>query len=388
MIVFDARNIISYEKFHFFIAVTKLKFQQKRNDIFEKYHFLEPLPWNSVAEDYRSFRNEYRALIYDVLKKTISFYRPFLPKNLFIACFGSFFKTTERILSDLDFTICYDEVKTPKYECAEEIIDYSISQILGFTIDHVHGNFQHYPQMHDFDSYTEKDNCYCLQFENDSVTYSCGPKTLQENLTNIKNVRDYKTLLTSFEIKYKEKKDIDSLYSILILENNTEHDFLYDLSKLEDQYDICDGYNFNLSVFKVKEKFCISDIKKMLKYGGIVEFYIFIAKLRKKIPLGKPYSMTIEEIWENKSFVQLLGLDYVCRLKNAYYAFLFYWNRIEYSLAKRNIALSTRCYKEFNILTMNEILYADWGKSTDMDVIISSKNNLSILIQEGLKLAF
>ena len=203
MFIFDASSIISYEDFDTFIRDEKGFFIKERNKIFKKYSFFEKKDWDGNIEKYQNFRNDYRGLVQKVIKDTISFYRPYLPRELFIFEFGSFVKRTERIFSDVDFTICYDEKKTGAYECAEELLDYSIAKIFDYSIDHVHGNFQHYPKHPEFDKLTELDNQYRIQFENHSIDYSCGPETLSENLTNIKNVRDYQTLLTSFEIKYQ-----------------------------------------------------------------------------------------------------------------------------------------------------------------------------------------
>lgn len=384
MIVFDARQIISYEDFDMYIEKESEYFKKERERIFEKYNFFAKIEWDGNIKKYQAFRNEYRDLIQKIIIDSISFYRPYLPKNLFIAEFGSFAKRTERIFSDIDFTICYDEVKTDQYECAEELLDYSIAKILGYSIDHVHGNFQHYPKHPEFDKLSESDNHYLLQFENKNIEYSCGPETLAENLTNIKNVRDYKSLLTSFEIKYQKKADIDSLYSIEILENNTSHDFLSDLSALEKMNDICEGYQFKFEPSVLEDNFAISEIKKILKHDGIVEFYIFLSMLRKKIGFNKKYSMNVETIWENEKFIKFYGNDFVEKLHESFILFLFYWNRIEYSLLSRGIPLSTRCYKRFSTSELNKILNNDWGNGTTIQKIILSKNQLLEVIKIGV----
>jgi len=386
MIIFDARNIISYHKFHSFIAQKQNFFSAQKSNIFEHYGILKPVPFDGNIDKYQKFRNEYRALVQCLLKEVISYYRNYLPKELLIAEFGSFAKHTERIFSDIDFTICYDEHKTEKYACVEEIIDYTLAEILGFSIDHVHGKFQHYPEIPEFNSLTEKDNHYRLVFdEGNFIDYKCGPEALVENLTNIKNVRDYESMLTGYEEKYKNKINIDCLYSIEILENTTEHDFLDDLSKLEDKYDICEEYRFKLNDSKLDEQFSVSDVKRILKHDGIVEFYTFIAKLRKIVHLSDSYSMNMDMLWNNESLIRLFGMEYLIRLKECFIFFIFYWNRIELSLHLRGIALSTRCYKKFFIDEINRILNSDWGKTTSIEAIISSKNNLTQMIKEGLE---
>lgn len=384
MILFDARKITSFEDFESFLKKETDIFNSTKISLFEKYDMLKADLTESSIEEYQSFRNEYRELVQRIIKDVIAHYRHHLPKNCLITEFGSFIKRTERILSDIDITFCYDEEKTEIYECAEELIDFTIASVLGFSIDHVHGNFQHYPKNEEFNKLTESDNHYRIQFDENLIDYKCGPETLAENLTNIKNIRDYKTLLTSFEIKYQKKADIDSLYSIEILENTTNHDFLLDLMKFDEKYDICDNYQFKLQDSYLNENFSISELKKILKHNGIVEFYIFIAKLRKSVELFNSYYMNIEMLWHNKPFIDFFGFDFVNRLRTSFITFIFYWNRIELSLKKRGIALSTRCYKSVTKKEINNILNNDWGYSTNIDTILTSKNNLTHMISEGL----
>ena len=384
MILFDARKITSFEDFESFLKKETDIFNSTKISLFEKYDILKADLTESSIEEYQSFRNEYRELVQRIIKDVIAHYRHHLPKNCLITEFGSFIKRTERILSDIDITFCYDEEKTEIYECAEELIDFTIASVLGFSIDHVHGNFQHYPKNEEYNKLTESDNHYRIQFDENVIDYKCGPETLAENLTNIKNIRDYKTLLTSFEIKYQKKADIDSLYSIEILENTTNHDFLLDLMKFDEKYDICDNYQFKLQDSCLNENFSISELKKILKHNGIVEFYIFIAKLRKSVELFNSYYMNIEMLWHNKPFIEFFGFDFVNRLRTSFITFIFYWNRIELSLKKRGIALSTRCYKSITKKEINNILNNDWGYSTNIDTILTSKNNLTHMISEGL----
>lgn len=384
MILFDARKITSFEDFESFLKKETDIFNSTKISLFEKYDILKADLTESSIEEYQSFRNEYRELVQRIIKDVIAHYRHHLPKNCLITEFGSFIKRTERILSDIDITFCYDEEKTEIYECAEELIDFTIASVLGFSIDHVHGNFQHYPKNEEYNKLTESDNHYRIQFDENVIDYKCGPETLAENLTNIKNIRDYKTLLTSFEIKYQKKADIDSLYSIEILENTTNHDFLLDLMKFDEKYDICDNYQFKLQDSCLNENFSISELKKILKHNGIVEFYIFIAKLRKSVELFNSYYMNIEMLWHNKPFIEFFGFDFVNRLRTSFITFIFYWNRIELSLKKRGIALSTRCYKSITKKEINNILNNDWEYSTNIDTILTSKNNLTHMISEGL----
>lgn len=179
--------------------------------------------------------------------------------------FGSLTKQSDRIESDIDLTICYDVPKTKLYENVEELIDYSIVYIFENSIDHIHGKFQHYPMIHDFDDLNEQDHLYVLDFGDGKIEYRCGPHTLPENLMNIKNVRDYGSLIAGYEEKYQLKCNMDCLYSVIILENTTEHDFIHDLSKLEQSSDIFSQYNKRCHEYSFGEIIAVSDMKRALK---------------------------------------------------------------------------------------------------------------------------
>ncbi|PUE11252.1 hypothetical protein B9Z51_02780 [Limnohabitans sp. T6-5] len=384
MFVFDAQNITTKKNFDLFVEAKMSYFKQRKDDLFKKYSTLEKSCWDGDFEKYESFRYEYSEIIYGIMLDAISKYRSYLPDKCLIAEFGSFAKRTERIFSDLDFTICYDEPKTEQYEVAEVLIDYTLASILGFSIDHIHGKFQHYPDMPEIHLYSDKDNHYRLVFQDGSIDYKCGPETLIENLIHIKNVRDYQSMITGYEEKYIYKCNIDCLYSIKILENSTKHDFLGDLSALEQKYDICDGYVFDLDPYELKNSFQVSEIKQVLKSKGVVEFYIFIASLRKKLNFSDSYSMNISELWSNKVLLEFFGTAYIVELKKSFLEFIFYFNRIEFSLNRRSIPLSTRCYEVFTLISINELLAQDWGRTTDVEAIIESRNKLTSIVQQGL----
>lgn len=384
MFEFHVEDITSLYHFNTFIFTLKSYFIARRQEIFDKYCFFCHSAWDGNIRNYQYFRYEYRDLIQNVLKEVISKYRNYLPKKCLIVEFGSFVKGTERILSDFDFTICYDEPKQELYEGAEELIDFSLSKIFDVSIDHIHGKFQHYPLIPEFNKYTEKDNQYRLIFSDGAVDYKCGPETLIENLTHIKNVRDYKTMLDGYKEKYEKKINIDCLYSISIIENSTDHDFLLDLKNLEDQNNICDGYAFQLDKIILPDPFSISELKKALKDKCIVQFYIFLSKLRKIIRIYNYYSMSVDNIWNNDDFIKLFGREYVSSLKDAFITLIFYWNRMEYSLNRRNIALSTRCYIRMTHEEMNAVLASDWGIMTTIDIAVAARNRLISLVSEGV----
>ena len=386
MFTFDATNIVNKKDFEFFVESKKKFLKVNKEELFEKYGTLEKKAWSGDIYSYQSFRDEYYNLVNSILIEVIDKYRRFLPDKCLIVEFGSFAKRTERIFSDFDFTICYDEPKTEQYEVAEELIDYSLATIFDYSIDKVHGKFQHYPDMPEVYAYTEKDNHYRLVFEDGLIDYKCGPETLSENLMHIKNVRDYYSMITGYEEKYKYKCDIDCLYSKNILENSTEHDFIGDLAALEKKYDICNEYVFDLSPYTLKECFQVSEIKVLLKAKGIVEFYIFIAKLRKDIGFCSQYSMDISTLWNDNIITSFFGEDYISRLHKSFVEFMFFFNRIEISLKNRNIPLSTRCYDRFTQESINELLIEDWGNTTDIQMIIDARNKLASNIQDGLSL--
>lgn len=384
MITFDARKIISFKEFNIFLNEESVFFNTAKKELFNKYDILKPCNWNGNVEKYQSFRNEYRELVQKIIKDVIAYYRVFLPQKCLITEFGSFVKRTERILSDIDFTICYDEPKTEIYECAEELIDYTIATILGYSIDRVHGNFQHYPRIERFSELTENDNLYRIIFNEAFIDYKCGPKTLAENLTNIKNIRNYQTLLKSFEIKYQKKADIDSLYSIEILENTTEHDFFKDLSILEKEFDVCSGYKFNIAKSYLPKKIKISELRNMFKIQCINELYIFLAKLRKKEKINNAYSMNIDVFWENKIFSDFWKDEELFKLKESFYKLLFYWNRLELTLNSRKIELGSHCHKEFFIEDLNNFLFEDWNIFASIETMFSTKNEIIDILKIGL----
>ena len=384
MIIFDARKIISFKNFKIFLNEESVFFNTAKKVLFYKYDILKPCHWNGNVEKYQHFRDEYRELVQKIIKDVIAYYRAFLPQKCLITEFGSFVKRTERILSDIDFTICYDEPKTEIYECAEELIDYTLATILGYSIDRVHGNFQHYPRIEGFSELTENDNLYRIIFDETFIDYKCGPKTLAENLTNIKNVRNYQTLLKSFEIKNQKKADIDSLYSIEILENTTEHDFFKDLSILEKEFDVCSGYKFNIAKSYLQKKIKISELRNMFKVQCINELYIFLAKLRKTKKINNAYSMNIDVFWKNKIFSDFWKDEELFRLKESFYKLLFHWNRLELTLSSRKIELGSHCHKEFLIEDLNNFLFEDWNKFTSIETMFSTKNEIIDILKIGL----
>ena len=168
MYIFDCTPVIGYEDYNKFISSVKESFNNKKAKLFDDYN-INDISSTSSQFDYFEFRTKYRALRQDVIRTVIKKFRHLLPKECLIYEFGSLTKFTDRIESDTDLTICYDSPKKELFECVEELINYSITYVFEQSIDHIHGKFQHYPMMHEFDSLTESDNLYILNFDKTSI---------------------------------------------------------------------------------------------------------------------------------------------------------------------------------------------------------------------------
>lgn len=384
MFVFNVNDIIEYNEYLSFISSVKDAFDTEKRKLFDVYNIDIDAELNNNSERYFEFRKKYRALRQGVISEVIKKFRIFLPERCLIYEFGSLTKYTDRIESDIDLTFCYDEKKIDKYENVEELINYSIVYVFEQSIDHIHGKFQHYPVMHEFDDLSEADNLYILQFNNGSIEYKCGPETLSENLMNIKNVRDYYSLIEGYREKYLLKCNIDCLYSIEIIENTTEHDFIGDLSKLENENDIFTNYHFDYFVYDFGNESEVSYIKKSLK-NTIVSMYILIAFLRKKVKWLSQYSMNMCDVFVSRRLAAVLGIEYIESLKETFIRMIFYWDKIELILKKNDILLSTRCHRSFTKTKLNQMLYEAYGDENMMDKIFDSINNMNMIVLEGWK---
>lgn len=384
MFVFDVNEVIGYNEYIEFISLVKANFDSEKRNLFNLYNITDNAKLDN-AESYIEFRNKYRNLRQKVISVVLSKFRGFLPRHCLIYEFGSLTKFTDRIESDIDLTICYDDKKKNIYECVEELINYSIVYIFENSIDHIHGKFQHYPIMHDFDDLTENDNLYVLKFDKGTIEYKCGPETLAENLMNIKNVRDYSSLIDGYREKYTFKCNIDCLYSIQIIENTTSHDFIGDLVDLENQNNICSDYHFNFKEYTFENEIEISYIKKAFK-NTIVSMYIMISFLRKKVNWLKQYSMTMADVFNSEELMALFGVKYMKTLKESFIRMIFYWDRIELFLKKNGILLSTRCHKVFFKQDLDDMLFAEYKEIDLMDKILCSINDMNTTIFNGWRL--
>lgn len=384
MFIFDVTKVISYEKYIAFISSLKAKFDSEKRMLFDSYSITNNALWNDNTENYIIFRNKYRNLRQGVIMDVLNKFRKFLPKKCLIYEFGSLTKFTDRIESDTDLTICYDEKKNDVFECVEELINYSIVYVFEHSIDQIHGKFQHYPLIHDYDALTDNDNSYILKFDNGSIEYKCRAETITENLMNIKNVRDYISLIEGYREKYTLKCNIDCLYSIKIIENTTDYDFIEDLANLEKQNNIFSNYHFNLKKYSFEGNIEVSYIKKAFK-NTTVSMYIMISFLRKKVKWLNQYSMTMDDVFNSNKLKKLLGTDYIESLKNSFIKMIFYWDKIELLFKKNDTLLSTRCHKLFSKQKLNDMLYKYYKETNLMDKILASINDMNVTILNGWK---
>ena len=112
MFIFDVTKIISYSEYSDFISSIKSKFDSEKRILFDNYNVTNNALWNNnVEKNYIVFRNKYRNLRQKVISDVLNKFRNFLPKRCLIYEFGILTKFTDRIESDTDLTICYDEKK-------------------------------------------------------------------------------------------------------------------------------------------------------------------------------------------------------------------------------------------------------------------------------------
>ena len=382
MFIFDVSSVISFKDYQTFLQNLKSRFDSRKTELLKSVNFYENAEWKNNLSCYIKFRDSYRQLRQSVVKEVLAKFRPFLPKQCLIYEFGSLTKQSDRIESDIDLTICYDVPKTKLYENVEELIDYSIVYIFENSIDHIHGKFQHYPMIHDYDDLNEQDHLYVLDFGDGKIEYRCGPHTLSENLMNIKNVRDYGSLIAGYEEKYQLKCNMDCLYSVIILENTTEHDFIHDLSKLEQSSDIFSQYNKRCHEYSFGEIIAVSDMKRALK-NTIVDLYEMLAFLRRKIQWNSQYSMTLPEAFCNTKLLNYFGRNYMTRLENFCNRMIFWWDKLELMLKKKTIFLSTRSPVILTRQDLEEMLRIEYHKENLTTEIFSSINELNQLLLSG-----
>ena len=360
MTVFDVREIISFDFFYSFILNESIRFNTHKHGLFRKYDVLKPEAWDEDIEKYQEFRFEYRALVSSVVQRTIKQYRSFLPEKCFIAEYGCFVTHTERILSDVEFKICYDEPQAVEYECIQELICYSVTNILRSTNMHK-GNLN-------ADCFSRQ--CRLL-FDGFKIDYQ---------KENKKNVCDYEAMLNILESGYKNTTN--KLSSFNILENTAEHDFFADLARIETRN--YDRARFNFEKLPLSDNFSISELRRVFENDCIDGLCRFAASVNELLSVKKSYSINVEMLWSDSTILGLFGADFLNDLKRLFVLFIFYWNRMELSFHSRGILFDSSVRIRFTIDEIDEILFGDWGQSTNMQRIISVKKRLTELIIEGM----
>ncbi len=364
MTVFDVRDIISFDFFYSFILNESIRFNTHKHGLFRKYDVLKSAEWDEDIDKYQNFRLEYRTLVSSVVQRTIKQYRSFLPEKCFIFEFGDFITHTERILSNVDFMICYDEPQTVEYECIQELICYSVTNILRRT------------NMHEGKL---KADCFSRQcrllFDGFKIDYQ---------KENKKNVCDYEVMLNILESEYRN--GTNKLFSFNILENTTEHDFFADIARIETRN--YDRAKFNFEKLPHGDSFSISELKRAFENDCIDGLCVFTANVNEFLSIRKSYSVNVEMLWTDLSVFSLFGADFFNDLKRSFVSFIFYWNRMQMSFCSRGILFDSSSHIRFSIDEIDCILSVDWGKSTNMQRILSEKKQLMMLIVEGMMKLF
>ncbi len=63
MFIFDAKNIITFDKFNCFVKKLKEKFTKNKEEILKRYNICECKDWDKNITKYQKFRKEYRRLV-------------------------------------------------------------------------------------------------------------------------------------------------------------------------------------------------------------------------------------------------------------------------------------------------------------------------------------
>ena len=196
---------------------------------------------------------------------------------------------------------------------------------------------------------------------------------------------DEAELLDGYKEKYTLKCNIDCLYSILIIENSTEHDFAGDLAELEKQNNIFSNYRFEVNEYDFENEIEVSGLKKAFK-NTIVSMYIMVSFLRKKVKWLNQYSMTMDDVFNSSELALFFGKKYLKQLRASFVKMLFYWDRVELLLNDNNIALSSRCHTIFSKKTLDEMLDEQYNEKNLLDKILLSINDLNTMIFDGWRI--
>ncbi len=386
MQLFDARNIISYSEFDNFIANMQKQLETQKKEVIYKYNVDCQNTWDKDIDKYQKFRCEYRDIVVNMFKKVIGFYKMYLPNEYIILLEGSYGRDSDRIFSDIDYTLIYDVEKTIYLACVEELINLSLAKIFKISRDRVHSIFTYLPSSVSKRTYTEEDNAFRMVFKELTLDYKCRENTMPDVISNMFSVRDYHSFIEYLENEMKVNPDTEWLYSFKIIENTSTHDLLNDINKMEQKYDKMSFAPIQIKNHLSTDVFTVAQLKKVIKYDLLDQYYLFVSRVRKIYQhiFGEHAFLNVERFLSSEKYAKIIGEQLHKNIKNQYVEYLFYLNRLEISLCKNNIELSSHSYKEITKEWIEEIYHTDWNDTNVIDKLIELKQSLFALLNEVL----
>ena len=386
MFIFDAKNIVSYEEFNKFVNNSREKLKNKKEEVLNKYNIYQRKDWDKDVYSYQSFRKEYREYVLIAFKEVIHNFNKYLPKEHIVILEGSYARNSDRIFSDIDYTLIYNEDKTEKLIAVEELINLSLSIIFDIPRDRVHSIFTYLSIDNKDENYSEEKNKFKMIFADGEIQYKCRKNTLKDVVRNLFSVRDYSSFLLYLENQMKNDPSTEWLYSFKIIENTTSFNLLEDIKRIEKQY-------HKIKFCHVKEKyvfleniFSISHLKKVIKYDCLDNFYLYMSQIRKvyQEKTGCYKFLDIDELLYNNIVSDILGIEVTNKLKSLYIEYLVLLNRIEITLNKRNMELSSHCYLKMSKEKLEKYYFDDWNQQDIITHIMKVKNTLFTQMNNSL----
>ena len=111
MFYFDASKFMTKREFDEFVEVEKQLFNDSKNSVIEEYLPLLNQEQLSDSKEYDSFRKSYRKCIIDMFNRVIKYFDKYFKVKYMVLLEGSYGRDSDRICSDLDYTLVYDEDK-------------------------------------------------------------------------------------------------------------------------------------------------------------------------------------------------------------------------------------------------------------------------------------
>lgn len=386
MQLFNAINIISYDEFEYVIVNIQKQFETQKKEIFYKYNIYDQIDWDKDTEKYQKFRYDFRTVVVNMFKKVINFYKKYLPNEYIILLEGSYGRDSDRIFSDIDYTLIYDVEKTDYLACIEELINLSLARICNIPRDKVHSIFTYLPSNIPQRTYTEKDNAFMMVFEDYKLEYKCRKNTIHDVMSNIFSVRSYNHFIAYLDNEMKLHPDTEWLYSFKIIENTSAHNLLNDITEMEKKYRKISFSSIQIDEHLPADIFTIAQFKKVIKYDLLDKFYLFVSRMRKIYQaIFDEYSfLNVEEFLSNNKYVKIIGKHFHENIKNLYVEYLFYLNRLEISLGNNKIELSSHNYKKVSKDWIEEIYYADWRYNNVISRLNELKQHLFAIFNQVL----